>query len=174
MESKVCEKRITFLPTLKNIYSRTALIDNDIWVFRVDATKSKDIIDSVIIGAEFFKVKPAYFLSSIYVKNLNAEGERTLDMKTLVELNKDLYRKTMIAIKEACEFFKVTNAINFHIYSVNKNYKIPADSLREALIEGGANKVTTDHRPFNYRSGSNDNKIRARIDTNMHVAKLKL
>lgn len=162
-----------FFPQLGTNTKEAALIDDEIWVFGVDGTNSNHIIDAVTIASRFYKVRPDYFLSRIYIKNLNVEGEKSMDIKTLVRLNKDLYKSTIAAIKEACRHFGIREGISLHVYSSNINPKIPGDKLHSALKSGGASNVETDSRELNYRSGSNDNKLRARINTNMHVAKLK-
>lgn len=161
-----------FYPRLKTSVKEAALIDDEIWVFGIDGNRSKDIIDAVTIATAYYKVPAKYFLTSIYIKNLNAENERGIDLKLLIRMNKELYEKTVVAIKEACAHFGVRESVNIHVYSANINYKIPKDDLHQALKSGGASTVETDSRELIYRSGSNDNQLRGRIDTNMHVARL--
>lgn len=161
-----------FYPRLKTGIKEAALVDDEIWVFGIDGTRSKDIIDAVTIASAYHKVTAKYFLSNIYIKNLNAENERGMELKLLVSINKDLYEKTVAAIKEACAHFGIKESVSIHVYSSNINYKIPKDDLHHALKSGGASSVETDPRALNFRSGSNDNKLRARVDTNMHVARL--
>ena len=161
-----------FYPRLKTGVKEAALIDDEIWVFGIDGNRSKDIIDAVTIATTYYKVPAKYFLSSIYIKNLNAENEKGMDLKVLVQINKELYEKTVIAIKEACAHFGVKESIHIHVYSSNVNYKIPRDDLYQALKAGGASNVETDSRELNFRSGSNDNQLRARINTNLHVARI--
>lgn len=161
-----------FYPRCKTGVKETALIDDEIWVFNVDGTKAGDIIDAINIGCQFYKVPPRYLLNSIYVKNLNAEDEKGLDMKTLVSLNKSLYLNTVKAIRQACEHFGVRDDVKLLIYSASSNPKISKDDLHRALRQGGAQSVETDSRELVYRSGSNDGKQRGRIDTNLHVARL--
>lgn len=127
----------------------------------------------MIIATQFYKVRPDYFLRIIYIKNLNAEGEKSMDIKTLVCANKDLYQNTIAAIKEARLHFGIQKDISVHIYSSNINPKIPKEELHSALESGGAAHVETDSRELVYPSGSNDNKFRARIKTNMHMAKIE-
>jgi hypothetical protein len=161
-----------FYPRVKTTVREAALIDDEIWVFGIDGRRSQDIVDAVTIATSYYKVPAKYFLSSIYIKNLNVENEHSVDLQLRVQLNKELYEKTVIAIREACTHFGIRTSVNIHVYSSNINYKIPKDALHEALRSGGASHVETDSRELNYRSGSNDNKLRARVDTNMHVAKL--
>jgi hypothetical protein len=70
-----------FYPRLKTGIKEAALIDDEIWVFGIDGTNVNDLISAVTIGTEFYKVSPQYILESIYIKNLNAEGERGMDLK---------------------------------------------------------------------------------------------
>ncbi len=66
----------------------------------------------------------------------------------------------------------IQTSVNVHVFSANENWKIPKDALHRALKSGGASRVGTDPRQFNYRSGSNDSRLRGRIDTNLHIARL--
>lgn len=70
-----------FYPRLRTAIKEAALIDDEIWVFNVDGTELSDLISAVSIGAQFYKVSPEYILSNVYIKNLNAEGERGMDLK---------------------------------------------------------------------------------------------
>lgn len=171
-KSKYSKGTSPFYPRLKTSVREAALIDNEIWVFGIDATRSKDIIDAVTIATIFYKVPANYFLGNIYIKNLNAEGERGMDLKLLVDINRKLYEQTVVAIREACVHFGMRESVNVHVYSSNINHKIPKDVLHGALKSGGANNVQTDDRELNYKSGGNDHVLRARVDTNMHVARL--
>jgi hypothetical protein len=171
-KSKYSKGISPFYPRLKTSVREAALIDDEIWVFGIDARRSKDIVDAVTIATTFCKVPAKYFLSSIYIKNLNAEGEQGMDLKLLVDINRKLYEQTVIAIREVCVHFGVRESVNVHVYSSNINHKIPKDVMHAALKSGGASDVNTDDRNLNYKSGSNDNKLRARVDTNMHVARL--
>lgn len=51
-----------FYPRLKTGVKEAALIDDEIWVFGVDGTRSSDLINAVSIGARFYKVSPKTFL----------------------------------------------------------------------------------------------------------------
>lgn len=90
-----------------------------------------------------------------------------------MSLNEALYRKTVAAIRDACQHFGINESVKIHVYSANSNPKIPKELLRESLLSGGAGRVETDPRSLVYRSGSNDNERRARIETNLHIATLK-
>jgi len=171
-KTKYAKNVSPFYPRLKTTVKEAALIDDEIWVFGIDGNRSKDIVDAIAIATAYHKVPAKHFLSSIYIKNLNAENERGMDLKILIGLNKDLYKKSVAAIKEACAHFGVKESVNIYVYSSNVNYKIPKDYLHQALKAGGAINVETDSRELNFRSGSNDNLVRGRIDTNMHVARL--
>lgn len=95
-----------------------------------------------------------------------------MELKILVKINKELYEKTVIAIKKACQHFGLKEPVTIHVYRSNVNYKIPKDDLHQALKLGGASTVETDSREFNLRSGSNDNQLRVRVNTNLHVARI--
>jgi hypothetical protein len=171
-KAKYAKNVSPFYPRLKTGVKEAALIDDEIWVFGIDGNCSKDIVDAITIATTYHKVPAKYFLSSIYIKNLNVENERGVDLEILVGLNRDLYKKTVIAIKETCGHFGLKESVNIYVYSSNINYKIPKDDLYQALKSGGAANVETDSRELNFRSGSNDNLLRGRIDTNMHFARL--
>lgn len=66
----------------------------------------------------------------------------------------------------------VKNILNLWVISANKNHKIPAEDLYNALREGGADLVETDTFAHQYVSGSNDGLLRRSFKTNLHVAKL--
>lgn len=161
-----------FYPRLKTAIKEAALIDNEIWVFGVDGTNVQHIIDAVTIATQIYQVSAGDILSNVYIKNLNAEGESTLELSFLVQLNKELYRSTTQAIREACKYFGVNTDVTIHVYSANANHKIPQRDLHQALRDGGAASVVTDPRKMTYKSGNNVGTKSARIRTNLHVAKL--
>lgn len=171
-KAKYAKNISPFYPRLRTGIREAALIDNEIWVFGINGTNAQDLIAAVNVGAEFYRVKPSYLLSKIYIKNLNAEGEVGLPIEQLVRINQTLYRDTVAAIKEAREHFGLTQTIDIHIYSASDNPKIPKAQLYAALLSGGAGQVFTDKRQLVYRSGSNDGLRRARINTNMHIAQI--
>ncbi|WHI50269.1 hypothetical protein P3339_17725 [Microbulbifer sp. MLAF003] len=162
-----------FYPRLKTSIKEAALIDNEIWVFGIDGTNPHHIIDAVTVASQFYMIEPRDILSNVYVKNLNTEGEASLELSLLVKLNKDLYRATTEAIMEACRHFGINNEVNLHVYSANINPKIPQQDLHQALKDGGASSVVTDSRNLKYKSGNNLGNRGATIRTNMHVAKLE-
>jgi len=163
-----------FYPSLKTTIKEAALVDNDIWVFGVDGTNPQHIIEAVNIATTFYQVTAREILSNIYIKNLNTEDEPKYDdLDFIVRLNKDLYRSTTEAIREACRHFGINHNINIHVYSANINQKIPQKELHEALKSGGASSVQTDPRGFTFKSGNNLGNKSARIKTNMHVARLE-
>ncbi len=162
-----------FYPRLRTHIKEAALIDNEIWVFGVDGTNSQHIIDAVKIATEFYQVRASDILSNVYIKNLNAEDESSHELEFLVQLNKDLYRSTMDALKTACAHFGIQQEINVHVYSANNNPKIPKPALHQALKSGGASSVQTDARKLKYKSGNNAGSLSATIRTNLHVAKLE-
>lgn len=161
-----------FYPRLKTAIKEAALIDNEIWVFGVDGTNVQHIIDAVTIATQFYQVNARDILGNVYIKNLNAEGESTLELSFLVQLNKELYRSTTQAIRDACKHFGINTDVNIHVYSANANHKIPQHDLHQALRDGGASSVTTDPRKMTYKSGNNIGTKSATIRTNLHVAKL--
>jgi hypothetical protein len=173
-KTKYAQSVSPFYPRLKTSIRETAVIDNEIWVFKIDGTQAHDIIDAVTIGVQFYKESASAFLSRIYIKNLNVEGEDGMDKNVKIQLNKDLYEKTVIAIKRACEHFGVNVPVDIYVYSAKSNPKIPSDQLHQALRAGGASSIETDSRELSYKSGSNSGKFRAKIDTNLHLAKLNV
>ncbi|WP_157496543.1 hypothetical protein [Hahella ganghwensis] len=63
----------------KEVTKEAAFIDNEVWVFGIDATKSTDICAAVQIGMHCYKAKADELLGNIYVKNLNAERENEME-----------------------------------------------------------------------------------------------
>ncbi|MGL6162283.1 hypothetical protein [Microbulbifer sp.] len=163
-----------FYPRLKTSIKEAALIDNEIWVFGVDGTNSSHIIDAVQIATQFYQVNPKDILSSIYIKNLNAEGRHEGNMPLLVKLNKALYENTTKAIAQACKHFGINSGVNIHIYSSNINPKISKSELHEALKAGGARSVETDSRKIRHKVGSNNGEDSVPLVSNLHVAALDL
>lgn len=163
-----------FYPRLKASIKEAALIEDEIWVFGVDGTNMQHIIDAVMIATQFYQVGPRDILSNVYIKNLNAENEGDYSLEFLVQMNKDLYRDTVAAIKKACEHFGVNSDVNIHVYSANANPKISAKDLHQALSDGGASNVDTDARILKFKSGNNIGTKGASFKTNMHVARIDL
>ncbi|WP_444928582.1 hypothetical protein ACJJIF_11960 [Microbulbifer sp. SSSA002] len=172
MESKICSKRITILPTPKKSIKEAALIDNEIWVFGVDGTSTSHIIDAVTIATQFYQVKPKDILSNIYIKNLNVEGQNEGNMPLLVKLNMSLYENTTRALIGTCNHFGIQSGINIHVYSSSINPKISKSELHQALRAGGAKSVETDSRKIRHKVGSNNGQDSVPLVSNLHVASL--
>ncbi len=151
-----------------------ALIDNEMWVYGINATMEQDIVAAVKIASKYFRVDPAVFLSDIYVKNLNAERENEMEGQALIRANKDLYGGVSGALTAAAKYLGVSGRLQLYVFSHNKNPKIPQQSLADALIGGGAASVVTDeHRP-KVEVGSNTGQQSIRQRTNFHLATLNV
>lgn len=133
-----------FKAFIKGTMKEAAIIDREVWVFGVDATKANDIFNSVKIGMNYFKVSTDDILADVYVKNLNAEGEKAMLHQALVDANKKLYADVCRAIREAAKLLGCCNLLQFWVFSNNSNHKIPKDELHQALKQGGAKSVVTD------------------------------
>ena len=95
--SKYTKGTSAFFSQLKTSAKKAAHIEDENWVFGVDATSSIHITDAVSIATQFYKVRPDYFLHNIYIKNLNIENEKNvIDIEMLVRLNKNLYKRVRI------------------------------------------------------------------------------
>jgi hypothetical protein len=163
-----------FAAHLKTIIKEAAIIDKEVWVFGIDSTKSQDIVTAVQIACNWYKVAPDKFLTDVYIKNLNAERDTLIETQTLVEANKKLYTKVCSALVDAAHFLKVKGALNLWVVSSVINHKIPKNDLHESLKAGGAVSVDLDPTPHIYTSVSNDGLTRARVNTNLHLAKFSL
>ncbi|ARU29480.1 hypothetical protein [Cellvibrio sp. PSBB006] len=151
-----------------------AIIDGDVWVFGVDATKANDIFIAVKIGMDYHRARANDILGDVYVKNLNAENQDGFNKHDLVIENKKLYAGVVKAVVDAAKLLGVQGLINFYVISSNINHKIPKDDLHEALKEGGAKLVETDNIKYNMWSGSNDGESGLLIKQNLHLASLKV
>lgn len=152
-----------------------AIIDREVWVFGVDATKANDIFTSVKIGMDYSKVSANEILADVYVKNLNAEGEKSMLHQALVDVNKKLYADVCRAIREAAKLLGCSNLLHFWVFSNNANHKIPKDELHQALKKGGANSVVTDDDTKHaFHVGDNFGGPGPRFKTNLHLAKLNI
>ncbi len=134
-----------------------AIIDNEVWVFRINATHPADIITAVNIASKHYKVTPDTFLKDVYIKNMNAEQENEMGMEALIKANKSLYTGTCNALREAAKTLAYKGPLRLHIFSNNKNPKMPQIDLHSALTEGGAKKVETDPAKYQYLVSKNDN-----------------
>jgi hypothetical protein len=159
---------------IKSIVKEAAIIDKEVWVFGVNATNPNDIIIAVEIACRWYKVSPDKLISDVYTKNLNAEHENSMGSQALVTANKKLYSSVSSALVQAARSLGVKGSLNLWVISSVINHKIPKDSLHEALREGGATSVDLDPTPHNYYSRGNSGKFKARVDTNLHLAKFSL
>lgn len=159
---------------IKGTTKEAAVIDREIWVFGVDATKANDIVTAVKIGMAYFKVSAEAILNDVYVKNLNAESENDMLRQALVTANKKLYKEVCIAISEAAGILGCKSVLNFWVFSNSNNPKIPKDQLHSTLKEGGATSVTTDENTKHvFDIGDNFGGPGQRFKTNLHLALLK-
>lgn len=158
----------------KSVAKEAALIDGEIWVFGVNATRAADIVAAIHIAAKFYKIKAEDILRDIYVKNLNVEGENSMGNQALVQANKGLYTGVCTALVEAARHLNVTGQLNFWVISNNANPKIPQGELHQSLRDGGATAVVTDQQSHIYVSGSNDGLAQLKLKTNLHLATLKV
>ena len=134
-----------------------AIIDGEVWVFRVDATNPRDIITAIQIAKSYYNVSVDAFLRDIYIKNLNAEREDEMSQAALISANKSLYKRTCEALREAAKTLSYKGAVKLHVFSNNRNPKIPQHDLHSALSEGGAKAVDTDPQKYQYQVSKNDN-----------------
>ena len=134
-----------------------AIVDGEVWVFRVDATSARDIVIAVQIAKHFYKVDAEVLLRDIYIKNLNAECEHEMGQQALISANKSLYARTCEAIKDAGRELSVKGEIKLHVFSNNRNPKIPQQDLHSAIRSGGSNSVSTDPARYQYHVSNNRN-----------------
>lgn len=151
-----------------------AIIEGDLWIFGVDATKPEDICTAVKIGMAHHKVKTSDIIGDVYVKNLNTEHESEMGLQALVLANKKLYSGVCSAVFSAAKLLGVQGVINFFVISSNINYKIPKDDLHQALRDGGADSVDTDGKIHVIKSSSNNGDRVAIIKQNIHLATFKV
>ncbi|HTF98346.1 MAG TPA: hypothetical protein VL995_19560 [Cellvibrio sp.] len=151
-----------------------AIIENDVWVFGVDATKSQDVFAAVKIGMDYYKAKATDIIGDVYVKNLNTDHQDSLSKHDLIIENKKLYSGVCKAVLEAAKLLGVQGVINFYVISSNINHKIPVQDLHAALKDGGAEKIETDNIQYKMWSGSNSGQKAVIIKQNLHLASLKI
>ena len=171
-KTKYAKNISPFYPKIKTSIKDAALIDNEIWVFGVNATNVHHIVDAVKIGAQFYQVRADEIMRDIYVKNLNSEKENPMETEALISANMRLYQSSTEAIRKAAKLLGITNEINFYIFSAAKNPKIPANKLKEAVKSGGAKSISPDNRIHLFLTGSNDGEREAEILTNLYLAKI--
>lgn len=152
-----------------------AKIDKDYWIFGIDAQKPEDIVAAVKIGMRCYGVKASDLISDIYVKNLNIENEHQIGRDVIVKANKKLYEGACKAIVQAAKLLGVQGILNFHVFSNNKNFKIPMNSLHEAMMDGGAETVESDETPHKFNVGSNDGRrVFENLISHLHLAKFRV
>lgn len=151
-----------------------ALVDGEVWVFGIDATKAQDIFVAVKIGMDYYRTKASDVIGDVYVKNLNAENQDSFSKHDLIIENKKLYTGVCKAVLEAAKLLGVQGVINFFVISSNLNHKIPKDELHSALKDGGAVKVDTDDLQYKMWSGSNSGEHGLIIKQNLHLASLRI
>lgn len=151
-----------------------AIIEGDLWVFGIDATKVSDITTAVRIGMKHHSVGAKDIIGDVYVKNLNTELENELGSQALVTANKRLYRDVYTAVVDAARLLGVSGVINFYVISANKNWKIPKEELHDALKEGGAVRVETDDQIIEIYSSNNAGLKALKIKQNLHLATISI
>lgn len=152
-----------------------AVIDGELWVFGIDATRSQDIVTAIRIAKKHFNVRAIDLFGDVYIKNLNAEREydiAEMGELALVRANKSLYKSTCAALHEAASKMNIRSGMNLWVFSNSKNPKLPKEDLHEALTKGGAKSVETDSRAYRYPSGSNDGARFRMLKTNLHLASI--
>lgn len=151
-----------------------AIINGEVWVFGIDATKSSDIFSAVKIGMKYHKATAKDIIGDVYVKNLNTEHENELGAQALVGANKHLYQNVCAAVIDATKLLGVFGVINFWVISSNFNKKIPKADLHDALKAGGADNVETDDAIIPIFSGPNSGGPGLKFKQNLHLATLKI
>lgn len=171
-KTKYAKSVSPFYPRLKTTIKDAAVIDNEVWIFGVNATNCQHIVDSVKIGAMYFQVPATEIMREVYVKNLNAERENEMEIEALIQANMGLYQSAAETIKKAAALLGVKEEIKFHIFSAGKNEKIPKNNLKEALAKGGAKSVECDQKIHITKIGSNDGKRKIIRPNNLFMATL--
>lgn len=151
-----------------------AIIEGELWVFGIDATKSNDVFTAVKIGMKYHQANAKDIIGDVYVKNMNTELENDMGTQALITANKQLYKSVCSSVIEAAKLLGVQGLINFWVISSNINHKIPKADLHDALHAGGASKVETDEKMIPIFSGPNSGKLGFRFKQNLHLATLKL
>lgn len=134
-----------------------AIIDGEVWAFRINATNFSDIVTAINIACKHYNVTPDIFLKDIYIKNMNAEQENEMGLEALIKANKSLYKGTCNALREAAKLLSYKGPLRLHVFSNNKNPKIPQIDLHEALSQGGAKEIETDPSKYKFPVSKNDN-----------------
>lgn len=160
--------------TVNAVTKDAAIIENDVWVFGIDATKAPDIFTAVKIGMKYHQAKANDIIGDVYVKNLNSENQSSLSKQDLIIENKKLYSGVCSAVLGAAKLLGVQGLVNFYVISSNINHKIPKEDLHTALKEGGATSVATDDCKHNIMSGPNNGGDGIIIKQNPHLASLRI
>ncbi|MBU6954616.1 hypothetical protein [Hahella sp. HN01] len=175
-KAKYAKSGSPFQTFIKGTLKEAAIIDNEVWVFGVDATKANDIVIAVKTAMNYFRVSAESIIQDIYVKNLNSEGEDSILKQALVDANKNLYSNVCKAIRAAAAELGCSNSLNFWVFSNHTNIKIPKGSLHDALRQGGAESVASDAEENLHRFyvGSNSGGRGPKFKTSLHLAVLKV
>lgn len=171
-KTKYAKNISPFYPRLRTSIKDAAVIDNEVWIFGVDARNYQQIVDSIKIGARYYQVPASEIMRDVYVKNLNAERENEMELEALIRANMRLYQATTVAIKRAAEVLGIRKEINFYIFSAGKNQKIPKENLRSSLENSGAKKFQSDTRIHITEIGSNDGARTRLAPNNLFLATL--
>lgn len=175
-KAKYAKNSSPFKRSINGVTKDAAIIDNEVWVFGIDATKSSDIVTAVTIAKNHFKVSAKDIIGDVYVKNLNVEAENDMESQARVRANKHLYASVSTGLSDAAKKLGISGSINLWVFSNNKNPKIPKEELHDALQkEGSATSVTSDDKTkHQFLVGSNDGMEVRKIITNLHLATLKI
>lgn len=175
-KSKYARGSATFEKTIEGHTKDAHVIDKEVWVFDIDATKPEDLYIAVTIAKNYFNVSAKDIIGDVYVKNLNIEGEHEMDDQARVRANKKLYSSVTHALVEAAKRLGVSGSINFWVFSNSVNKKIPKADLHDALQnQGTASSVTTDDKTrLIFGVASNDGAEERTYKTNLHLATLKI
>jgi len=174
-KAKYAKSGSPFKAFIKGTLKEAAIIDREVWVFSVDATKAQDIFTAVRIGMNYFKVDAEDIIQDVYVKNLNAEQENDMLRQALVSANKKLYQAVCAAIIEAAQLLGCRNKLSFWVFSNSANPKIPKPELQDALTKGGASGVESDDQTnHTFMVGDNFGGPGRKFKTHLHLAKLDI
>jgi hypothetical protein len=175
-KAKYAKNSSPFKEVINGVSKDAAIIDKEVWVFGIDATRSSDIVIAVTIAKNYFNVSAKDIIGDVYVKNLNVERENEMETQAKVRANKNLYAAVSTALVDAAKKLGISGNINLWVFSNNINPKIPKQDLHDALLkEGSATSVTTDDKTKHvFLVNSNDGMEERKIKTNLHLATLKI
>lgn len=157
------------------------LIDKEVWVFNVDATKAEDIITAVEIAVAYYRAQGATLtakdiMGNVYVKSLNIENEGETGLQSrgeIVKANKALYKNVALSVKAAGQHFNFTNVV-FRAFNSANNTKLSCTDLRLAMVEAGAKSAVTNNEVYRVISGDNDGIEPVEHDVNLTIAVLPM